>query len=566
MLELEARDAFWQNAALRQERRATVLTGRERLEKAFRCEAVDRPPWVPFVGCHGGALLGVTASEYLRSAQRLVAGVEAAIARYQPDGIPVAFDLQIEAEVLGCELNWADQTPPSVRTHPLLDGRRLEDLTVPRPDDGRIATVLTAARELCRRHPEVGFYGLVTGPFTLALHLLGTEIFMNMFDAPDYVGRVMAFCRDVCVAMSDYYCDAGCPLVGMVDPMTSQIGPDQFREFVTPFVAPVFERIRQRGGLSSFFVCGHAQQNVEAMCDCRPDNISVDENIPLQYVRDVCLPRGISFGGNLQLTSVLLLGKPIDAQRNAIACLEIGGEQGFVLAPGCDLPYATPPENLAAVTQVVLDPYQREIVKIAAAEPSDDDRLDMGEYGQEDKVIVDIITLDSEACAPCQYMVDAVKQVAPEFEGIVVWREHKIKYRESLVFMTSLMVRNVPTICIDGAIRFVSRIPPRDQLVAAIQDRINDKFRMKIARRKASMYVLGDGGAECGELVERCERAVAELGADVRVQLRTDPEVIASYGVATVQTPAVVLARYVLKSTRRIPDVAIIKEWLKDIR
>ena len=68
--------------------------------------------------------------------------------------------------------------------------------------------------------------------------------------------------------------------------------------------------------------------------------------------------------------------------------------------------------------------------------------------------------------------------------------EHKIKYRESLVFMTSLMVRNVPTICIDGAIRFVSRIPPRDQLIAAIQDRINEKFRMKIARRKASLYVL----------------------------------------------------------------------------
>jgi MtaA/CmuA family methyltransferase len=542
-----------------------VLTGKERLGKAFRCETVDRAPWVPFVGCHGGALLGLTATDYLKSEPRLVEGVEAAIARYRPDGIPVAFDLQIEAEVLGCELNWTDETPPSVRNHPLTNGHQLEALRVPTPECGRIKTVLAAARQLCRRHPDVAFYGLVTGPFTLALHLLGTDIFMKMFDAPDYVGRVMAFCRDVCNAMSGYYLDAGCPIVGMVDPMTSQIGPDQFREFVSPFAGSVFEHIRQRGGLSSFFVCGHAQQNVEAMCDCRPDNISVDENIPLQYVREVCLPRGISFGGNLQLTSVLLLGKPLDAQRNAIACLEIGGERGFVLAPGCDLPYATPPVNLEAVTQVVLDPYQREVVKASAAQQSDADRLDMREYGQADKIIVDIITLDSEACAPCQYMVDAVKKVAPEFEGIVVWREHKIKYRESLVFMTSLMVRNVPTICIDGEIRFVSRIPPRDQLIAAIQDRINDKFRMKIARRKASLYVLGDGGAECQELVQQCERAVAELGADAHVNIVTDASTIASYGVAPVQTPAVVIARYVLKSTRRIPDVAIIKEWLKDI-
>ena len=102
----------------------TVLTGRERLERAFRCEAVDRAPWVPFVGCHGGALLGVTATEYLKSTERLIEGVEAAIARYRPDGIPVAFDLQIEAEVLGCELTWADQTPPAVRSHPLANGQR----------------------------------------------------------------------------------------------------------------------------------------------------------------------------------------------------------------------------------------------------------------------------------------------------------------------------------------------------------------------------------------------------------------------------------------------------------
>lgn len=542
------------------------MTGKERIQRAFRGEAVDRTPWVPFVGCHGGAILGISATDYLKSAPCLVQGVEAAIARYQPDGIPVAFDLQLEAEVLGCELAWADQTPPAVRSHPLSSGHKLEDLQVPAPECGRIKTVLAAARELAQRHPEVAIYGLFTGPFTLALHLLGTDIFMNMFDAPDEVARVMAFCRDVCLAMSDYYLDAGCPVVAMVDPMTSQIGPDQFRQFVSPYATPVFDHVRRRGALSSFFVCGHAQRNVEAMCECRPDNISVDENIPLEYVRDECLPRGISFGGNLQLTSVLLLGTPLDAQRNAIACLEIGGSRGFVLAPGCDLPYATPPKNIEAVAQAVLDPYQREVVKAIAIEQSDDDRLDMREYGQADKVIVDIITLDSEACAPCQYMVDAVQKVAPEFEGIVVWREHKIKYRESLVFMTSLMVRNVPTICIDGAIAFVSQIPPRDQLIAAIQKRINEKFRMTIARRRASLYVLGDGGEACAEVKTQCEKAIAELGAEAQVHIVTDPQTIASYGVAPVETPAVVMARYQLKATRRLPEVSVIKEWLKEVQ
>jgi thiol-disulfide isomerase/thioredoxin len=93
----------------------------------------------------------------------------------------------------------------------------------------------------------------------------------------------------------------------------------------------------------------------------------------------------------------------------------------------------------------------------------------MKDYGQADKVIVDIITLDSESCAPCQYMVEAVKKVAPQFEGVVEWREHAIKKMDAVTFMSSLMVKNIPTICIDGKIVFVSKIPPKGELIAAIQ-------------------------------------------------------------------------------------------------
>lgn len=541
------------------------MTGLERIRAAMRREEVDRIPWVPFVGCHAGALVGATATEVLQSEETMLKGSEEAIRRYRPDGIPVTFDLQIEAEALGCELAWADDNPPAVSSHALSGDRSVSELSVPGPAEGRIPVVLAVTRRLREAHPDIAIYGLITGPFTLGLHLMGTEIFMQMFDDPERVHAVLGFCRDVCVAMAGYYVDAGCDVVAVVDPMTSQIGPDQFVEWVSPYATEVFGSIGERGCLSSFFVCGHAQQNIEAMCACRPDNVSVDENIPLQYVRDVCTEKDVSFGGNMQLTTVLLLGRPVDAQKNAIACMELGGTRGFILSPGCDLPYATPPENLEAVYEVVADPYQRDVVKAMAKETDEELQLDMADYGATDKVVVDIITLDSEACAPCQYMVDAVRKVAPEFEGIVEWREHKIKYRESLVLMTSLMVRNVPTICIDGQITFVSRIPPRDELIAAIQKRINEKFRMKIAQKKGAIYILGPANDKSKELRERIELAILELGADVNVEQITDQDVIYSYGVAPIQTPAVVTARYQIKSTRTLPEVAAIKEWIKDI-
>ena len=542
------------------------MTGKERIQLAFAGEKTDRVPWVPFVGCHAGMLVGADAESYLKSADLIEAGVARAVELYRPDGIPVIFDLQIEAEALGCGLAWAKENPPAVMSHPLGNGTTLADLRVPDEESGRIGIALEAARRIRANHPDLAVYGPITGPFTLALHLLGTEIFMKMFDSPGEVHQLLAFCRDVALSMATRFIKAGCDVIALVDPMTSQIGPDQFEQFVTPCVKEIFSAIREQGALSSFFVCGHAQQNIPVMARTGCGNISIDENIPLEYVREECRKHRISFGGNLQLTSVLLLGKPLDAQKNALACLDVAGEEGFILAPGCDLPYDTPPENLQAVAEIVHDPYKRDVVRQIATEAPDEDRLDLVEYGQADKVVVDIITLDSEACAPCQYMVDAVKRVAPEFEGIVIWREHKIKYRESLVFMTSLMVRNVPTICIDGEIVFVSRIPPRDELIAAIQKRINEKFRLRIQSRKASLYLLGEESERMTALRANIEQAMRELGtSDVVIEHLDQEEDIARFGVVPGQTPAVVMARYQVKSLHRVPETVVIKEWLKDI-
>ena len=455
------------------------MNGLELLKKAFALQPVERVPWVPFVGVHGGFLIDVDAEKYLQSAEHVVNGVSKAIEEYNPDGVPVVFDLQIEAEILGCELRWAPHNPPAVVSHPLAQGKKLSDLKIPEVADGRIPVVVEAAKILRTKYPEIALYGLITGPFTLALHLMGTDIFMKLFEEPETVNEVMEFCTKVGLRMSEYLIDAGCDVIAVVDPMTSQIDPLTFETFVTPFAKQIFDFVRKKERLSSFFVCGHAQQNIEAMCDCNPDNVSIDENIPLDYVKEITLKKGISFGGNLKLTVVLLMGSKDDCLEHALECLDMGGNTGFILAPGCDLPRETPPGNIKAVTQLVHDPYQQDVVRALERKESTLEVLNMKDYGQSDKVIVDIITLDSESCAPCQYMVEAVKRVAPQFEGVVEWREHAIKKMEAVTFMSSLMVKNIPTICVDGKIAFVSKIPPKGDLIAAIQKRINEKLKTK---------------------------------------------------------------------------------------
>jgi MtaA/CmuA family methyltransferase len=447
------------------------VKGIQLLEKAFRLEDVNRVPWVPFVGVHGGKLVGVDAETYLKSSTHIVEGISKAIELYKPDGIPVVFDLQIEAEILGCRLVWNKDNPPAVVSHPLAEGVKPGMLKLPEETDGRIPIVLEATRTLRDRFPDIALYGLITGPFTLALHLLGTEVFMKLFEDPEYVHDLMAFCSKVGEKHAKLLMDAGCDVIAVVDPMTSQIDPESFRTFVSPYVTSIFEAIRNNKKFSSFFVCGHAQQNIEVMCECHPDNISIDENIPLDYVKDIALQKGISFGGNLKLTSVLLLGDELDARKEALGCLDLAGKKGFILAPGCDLPMDTPVENLQAVSTLVYDEYiqlaTRNIEHSSSLQP-----LSLDGHWHDDKVVIDVITLDSGSCAPCQYMMEAVNQASTGFGDQVVIHEHKIKDVNGIRMMMALGVKNVPTICINGKVSFISQIPPRSELEAYIMKNI----------------------------------------------------------------------------------------------
>lgn len=540
------------------------MTGKELILKAMNLKEVERIPWVPFAGVHAATLINENATDFLKRSDLIVNGLDEVVKRYSPDGLPLVFDLQIEAEIFGCDLNWSDDNPPAVVSHPLSDGTsNLEDLSVPTIADGRLPVIIDALKRTRERHPDIALYGLITGPFTLALHLLGTDIFMGMFDRPDHVRDVLSFCAETAKFMADVYIDGGADVIAVVDPMTSQIGPDQFREFCAQPATAVFDHIRSRGSKGSFFVCGHAQNNIEAMTECHCDGLSIDENIPLDYVKDVCLKKNISFGGNMKLTTVMLLGKPDDNKVEAMQCMEIGGFKGFILAPGCDMPFATPPNNVEAIAQVVHDDYQRQIAKeLSQREKTPDQLLDMTDYGQGDKVIIDVITLDSEACAPCQYMVEAVKSVIPEFGDLIEWREHKIKHPESVTLMSSLYVRNIPTICVDGKIKFVSKIPPRDELVKAILARIREKFSLKINYRRGKILLLGNPEDRAyQESKENIELALKELGSDVSLEEVNEDADVKKYGVF--KTPAVVTERHFVKSVGKIADKTAVKEWIK---
>ena len=447
------------------------MNGKELLLSALRGEETSRPAWVPFVGCHGGFLINKTATEYLQSAELMVEGLKKANELYKPDGLPVMFDLQVEAEILGCRLHWADEVPPAVTSHPLAEGQKMEDLPTLDETKGRFPVVIQALETLKKEiGDDTALYGLICGPFTLALHLLGNDIFLDMYDEPEEVQAVVNYCADICIQSADIYLKHGADVIAVVDPMTSQISPDHFEEFVTPAMNRVYDHIRAQGGISSIFVCGDVTRNLEVMVKTTADSICVDEQIDMANLRQLCEAEDKAFGGNIKLTAVLLLGDEDDTKMEVLDIMEKSGTKGFILAPGCDLPYAVPVKNLQAVAEMVHDEYAREAAKSLKAKEADDfDDVSLPDYQGSRSVVLDVITLDSTSCAPCQYMIEAVEKAA-EAAQVKVWiNEHKIKVRQGIGMMVKLGVKNLPTICINGEVKFASIIPDQTTLVKAIE-------------------------------------------------------------------------------------------------
>lgn len=453
---------------------------KELLLRALRHEPVERAPWVPFAGVHAASLKGYTATEMLTDVDKAFDALMEVNRLYRPDGQPVIFDLQIEAECLGCGLVWADDCPPSVSSHPL-DGSDEEppeapcECKIPRRQSGRIPYVL----ELMRRMKEAvgettALYGLVCGPFTLASHLRGNNLFTDMYDFEDEVAELFDFTKKVCMRMADYYLEAGMDVIAVVDPLISQISVSHFEQFMSEPYREIFAHIRQAGGLSSFFVCGDATRNIEAMCKTDPDSISVDENVNLLAAKAITDRYNVAIGGNIPLTSVMLLGNQQDNMKFAVDLLDsIPDKRNFILAPGCDMPYAVPVENGIGVAQAALETDAvRQMVANYQAEAVDTSGVVLPDYANLRKPLIEVFTLDSAQCAACGYMMGAAHQAVETFGDQIDLVEYKFIYKENVARCIKMGVPNLPSMYINGKLMYRSIIPTRAELEGAIREAI----------------------------------------------------------------------------------------------
>ena len=445
--------------------------GKDILFKALRHEDVDRAPWVPFAGVHAGKLVGYDAEEVLTDGYKLFESLMEVNKLYRPDGQPVIFDLQIEAEILGCELMWAKDAPPSVVSHPLELEKEIPTKMIEK-SDGRLPMIVDVMKKMKKEvGDETALYGLVCGPFTLASHLRGNMIFMDMFDDPEYVINLVKYSTEVVKKLSDYYIEAGMDVIASVDPLVSQISSNHFEEFLSEAYTDFFEHIKNADVFSSFFVCGDATKNLEVMCETKPDSISIDENINIVTAKAVTDKYNVSLGGNIPLTTIMLHGTQQDNMKVVIDILESVSTKNLIIAPGCDMPYDVPIANTIAVQEAVRNAEAaKKMLENYEATSFEDIEVELPDYGNLEKPLVEVFTLDSASCAACGYMMVAVNDVWKEFVDKIDVVEYKFTEKENIARCMKIGVKNLPSMYINGKLKYSSIIPNKKELIDAIEN------------------------------------------------------------------------------------------------
>ncbi len=132
---------------------------------------IDRSPW------------NVSREAYLLATAHLEA-----MSAYGCDGCIVGIDIyNVEAEAYGCEIAEPSGNGVPVAGKPVLGNmEEIISLQLDPSVDGRIAMILEAAEQIAGKNPEAEVRIPMSGPFTIACHLLGMEnMICELFSNPE---------------------------------------------------------------------------------------------------------------------------------------------------------------------------------------------------------------------------------------------------------------------------------------------------------------------------------------------------------------------------------------------
>ena len=321
--------------------------------------AAEKKIALPILSFPSVSLMDITVSELISDSDRQAQGMKMVAERVNAAAAVSLMDLSVEAECFGSTIRVSDEEVPTVIGHIVSDEDEANALEVPAVGSARSGLYVDAIRKAVEIITDRPVLAGIIGPYSLAARLLDvTEIMMLCYDEPDMVHIVLEKATAFLIEYAKAYKAAGANGIVMAEPVAGLLSPALEEEFSSPYVKQIVDAVQDDNFIVVYHNCGdNTPRMTESILSTGSAAYHFGNSIDMAAMM-AKFPADVVVMGNVDPAGVLRQGNP---ELVRTATLDVMNKccsyPNFLISSGCDIPPATPWENVDAFFAAVEEFY-----------------------------------------------------------------------------------------------------------------------------------------------------------------------------------------------------------------
>ena len=331
------------------------MTPLERLNSRLAGKPVDKIPNMNIVMALVAREAGASYREYVSDYRKLVQGNLICAKKYGLDSVSLISDPMREASAFGAQIIFPENAVPYAEKPLVGDDFDLSVLKRFDPETSeRTLDRLNGCRLLREKaganYPVIGW---VEGCIAEAADLRGlNDLMMDLAAREDYLEDFFSIIHEQQKRFALAQLKAGADFIGVGNAAASLIGPDLYRKYGLPWDKAIVDFVHQNSGRVKLHICGNINPILELLLEVKPDILDLDWMVDFDRAAKMFKNTSTAICGNMNPVEVMMRGSSGTVEKAVKRCIEADTETTLIAA-GCEIPAATPDENLLAMDRAL---------------------------------------------------------------------------------------------------------------------------------------------------------------------------------------------------------------------